>query len=576
MAVRRGVSDGRINARLYRRSMLRSAIHLLVFLPVLTRSQTLCPDTLCIDADTGTCGPCQQTAINPYPMVAMEENTLYDSLDACYASCGAECTSPNVCKCYFQDMSKTKAYSKCSLCSPGSYVLDNSGAACVPCAAGTFNNVSSWFPMKYTWGGGTQVFTGVFYYGFPVYYAGNLYVWWWDHVWISYSTSWGGNGGWGGPGSSGVYGGGEWPPIQVLIAASTDVTRCLTCPAGTYTNGAGASACIACPSGSFSTAIGATSGATCQSCGSSYDISYWLTPAGRTACVSCAPGQYANHVDQKCYPCEAGSYQPIIPSSWAPARFSISKTTSPGCCDAIYDVTSTRYWGMPMYRAEEPGPCEYLWWTNYWFKGFRAYTESNYIDPATGQEYACTMNIGYTIEGMHPTIVTFLLTRATILSKCPACPVGTYMPTTGATACTPCAAGTFNTIIGATAACAACPTGLYANATGLTLCTQCPHGTYADRASGASLCMQCPAGAFSIAAGTTSCVPCAKGAYTSITSQTACLFCASGTYANTTNTTACTPCPAGTYAHLTGATACSPCPDDTGSYPGSSTCVSCV
>jgi hypothetical protein len=352
-----------------------------------------------------------------------------------------------------------------------------------------------------------------------------------------------------------------------------DAWVCL-CEPGTFQSNPNQDSCTACPAGTYSNAYGAT---TCTSCGSSYDISSWLTTtAGSTACTSCAPGQYANHVDRKCYPCDAGSYQPIVPSSWAPARFSISKTTSPGCCDAIYDVTSTRYWGMPMYHAEEPGPCEYLWWTNYWFKGFHAYTESNYIDPATGQQYACTMNSERTMEGMNPTIVTFLLTKATILSKCPACPVGTYMPTTGATACIDCAAGTFSTIIGATAACAACSTGSYANTTGLTLCTQCPHGTYAERASGASLCIQCPSGSFSMAAGTTSCIPCTRGTYTSTTSQTTCPYCASGTYANTTSLTACTACPSGTYAHLTGATACTPCPNGTGSYPGSSACVSCV
>ena len=560
--------------------MLRSAIHLLVFLPVFTRSQTLCPDTLCIDADTGTCGPCQQTAINPYPMVAMEENTLYDSLDACYASCGAECTSPNVCKCYFQDMSKTKAYSKCSLCSPGSYVLDNSGAACVPCAAGTFNNVSSWFPMKYTWGGGTQVFTGVFYYGFPVYYAGNLYVWWWDHVWISYSTSWGGNGGWGGPGSSGVYGGGEWPPIQVLIAASTDVTRCITCPAGTYTNGAGASACIACPSGSFSTAIGATSGATCQGCGSYYDISYWLTPAGSTACVSCATGQYADPRDRKCYTCEAGAYQASPPGQWAPTRFRMSSTVTPGCCDAEYIATSGSHYGIPIFESKAGGKCNALWWHGYWFKGFSSYTGDGYIDPETGQVYACTIypDIGW-IDGVRPDIMNALYTRVTVLNKCVPCPPGTYAIANGASTCQSCAAGTYSTALGASAVamCTQCATGFSTNNTaGQTQCSQCPLGTYADKATGASTCVQCPNGTYSYRAGSSTCNACARGTYTTAVSQTACLFCAAGTYANATSLTACTPCPSGTYAHLTGATACTPCPDDTGSYPASSACVSCV
>ena len=307
-------------------------------------------------------------------------------------------------------------------------------------------------------------------------------------------------------------------------------------------------------------------------------MSYWLTPGGSTACVSCTAGQYAYFADRKCYACEPGSYQSVVPTNWAPARFSISSSANPGCCDAVYDITDGRFWGIPIYMAAEAGPCQYLWWTNYWFKGFHAFTASDYIDPATGQVYACTMNAGLgTRDGPYPDVMSFLYSRSTILSKCPACPIGTYAPNSGASACLNCEAGTFSATIGASAPCAPCAAGFSTGgATGRSQCLQCPSGTAADKATRASVCVTCTSGTFSQVNGSTTCTACAGGTYASTTSQTTCQFCLAGSYVSVATATACILCPAGTFAHTFGVTACAPCPDGTGSYTGASACVSCV
>ena len=180
-------------------------------------------------------------------MVSMAENTMYDSIDLCYASCSSECTSPDICKCYFQDMTKTKAYSKCSRCAAGSYVLDDSGGACVSCEPGTFNTIGSWFPMQITYKSKLYNFTGMFSDGFPIYNNQESYVWWWVYLWLEYWERVGGNYGHLLSGPGGYFENGQFPPIQHLVNSISSHTQyCLSCPTGTFADRLGASACTTC------------------------------------------------------------------------------------------------------------------------------------------------------------------------------------------------------------------------------------------------------------------------------------------------------------------------------------------
>jgi hypothetical protein len=206
-------------------------------------------------------------------LVSIAENTVYDSIDICYASCTAECTSPNVCKCYYQDLTKTKTYSKCSLCSAGSYKTNDTSDACVPCEAGTFNNISSWFPMQITYKSTLYTFTGVFSDGFPIYNHAGRYYWWWVYSWIEYFEKVGGNYGFIQSGPGGYYENGEYSPIQHLSTIAAPVSYCMPCPAGTYADKRGSSVCKTCNTASCPVGFNKTS---CESTRDSQCVS--LTP----------------------------------------------------------------------------------------------------------------------------------------------------------------------------------------------------------------------------------------------------------------------------------------------------------
>ena len=218
---------------------------------------------------------------------------------------------------------------------------------------------------------------------------------------------------------------------------------------GTYSGG-GAASCSQCWAGSYSTGIKA---ATCNGCGGVYDMAAWLTTAtGSTKCVTCAPGQYADPRDRKCYTCAPGSYQDSIPGQWAPYRFRTNNVTTPGCCNAVYTASGGTSYGMPIFVAEEGGKCAYIWWFNYWFKGFSSYTASGYIDESTGRQYSCVISPGWgSLEGVRADVMSYLYDRVDMLSNCPSCVPGTFASASGALLCINCPPGTYSSAVGASA-----------------------------------------------------------------------------------------------------------------------------
>jgi hypothetical protein len=157
-----------------------------------------------------------------------------------------------------------------------------------------------------------------------------------------------------------------------------------------------------------------------------------------------------------------------------------------------------------------------------------------------------------------------------------------FWSASGASACTPCAAGTYGTAVGATsqAKCVSCAAGTYSSGGG-TLNETCGAGFWS--ASGASACTPCVAGTYGTAIGATSpavCVPCVAGTYctggvavpctagdihcasANMTAPMQCSVCAPGQYVTNRCTalsdSVCTACPPYTFSVVNWAESCTP------------------
>ncbi len=105
----------------------------------------------------------------------------------------------------------------------------------------------------------------------------------------------------------------------------------------------------------------------------------------------------------------------------------------------------------------------------------------------------------------------------------------------GASACTACAAGTYNPNQGFStpSACVLCLPGTFNSAAGSTsssACTRCAPGTF-NSAAGSASCTTCPAGKFNDVSGASVCTACAAGTYNpnqGSSTPSACVLCPSG------------------------------------------------
>ena len=168
-------------------------------------------------------------------------------------------------------------------------------------------------------------------------------------------------------------------------------------------------------------------------------------------------------------------------------------------------------------------------------------------------------------------------------STCTPCPAGKYNTTNLATSCISCSAGTYNASSGAgsASACISCSAGTFSGE-GASTCQTCVAGTYS--AEKALVCEKCPAGTYNPNQGGTSvgvCRSCPAGRYSTTQGAASCESCPPGKYSTTVGATsdnACTFCPAGTYS-VGGKGECDRCPTGTASTTvgatSSSTCISC-
>lgn len=158
---------------------------------------------------------------------------------------------------------------------------------------------------------------------------------------------------------------------------------------------------------------------------------------------------------------------------------------------------------------------------------------------------------------------------------CTLAPVGTYVPSAGATSAFDCPVGTFSDVQGATT-CQLAPAGSYVSQPGSTSATLCSAGTYSATA-GAASCDMAPLGTAVPNSGATSATPCDPGFFSDVTGAIACKPSPAGSFVQTAGQASATLCPAGYYQDQAGQTACVSAPAGyRSSIPGAVAPVACA
>ncbi|MBK6725360.1 MAG: VCBS repeat-containing protein [Acidobacteria bacterium] len=139
-------------------------------------------------------------------------------------------------------------------------------------------------------------------------------------------------------------------------------------------------------------------------------------------------------------------------------------------------------------------------------------------------------------------------------SACVAADPGFYVPTSGQTSQTPCAAGTFQPDPGSVS-CNQATAGNYVPAPQATAQIACAVGTYQPGA-GAQACLQADAGSFVAIEGSASQSPCLAGTYQPNPGQSSCMNADAGSFVAGSGSTSQTACAAGSFQPNPGASSC--------------------
>ena len=494
---------------------------------------------------------------------------------------------------------------------------------CSPCAAGTFNSLSSW-PQQVTsfmGDGVTYTWSGQSLGAIPMYGVGGILlygeVYFACPFWVSTTPqppSW-------------VYVNGYSisttcltvsnydiltaliqsvssyqncaPCVPGFIATTTGQTTCTACGAGTYVSNAGASVCQSCVADA-----GCTAGQAVV-CISNLAPSCSNCPAGSFtasgvlfACVGCPAGTYAANPSSSacatCALCPAGAYMSVVcggplagTCSLCPAGAYTRSSNNMTACVSCATGTFANGTGLTGCSNCSLYVC----------------TPGTYID----------VKCGGATPGTCPLCPPGTYTKGPNMTACTNCATGTFANGTGLTGCANCslyvcAPGTFRTGVcgGNYSGCSACGLGSYSAKAGAANCTACSNGTYATQ-SGMSACLNCSictAGNFwTISCNMTNngtCSACAPASYSSTSGTTSCIACANGTFANQSGMSVCQncslckagnflaspcggsvdgtclPCATGFYSASAGLPACTACPNGTYSnQSGITACTNC-
>ena len=333
----------------------------------------------------------------------------------------------------------------------------------------------------------------------------------------------------------GVIGIGRQVPCPAGSYAPAGSFQCFLCPKGFYctsttANDGGQSVC---PSG-YMTALGSTyadRGATnCAPCPSGYECT-----SSTSAPSPCAPGQYAQN--GFCFACPAGFECPSTTTSPSPCPEGQYSTNNSVACKPCYAGYLCAIQSTTPTPSDRPCP-------------IGSYCPS-------GSTVALLCPAGTYGQGTHGVSMEQACADCHAGYHCAAgtegmsmmnqCPEGSYCPP-GAPFPTPCPAGTYSDVRGATtrAVCLLCPEGYFCPAgTARYAVNGCPPGFFCPPGTGSGFENGCPVGTYS--------------AEYRLSAATQCIQCPSGYSCPTVGMTAATPCQTGYYQPEPGSSACRPC-----------------
>ncbi|GMI05580.1 hypothetical protein TrVE_jg1079 [Triparma verrucosa] len=367
-------------------------------------------------------------------------------------------------------------------------------------------------------------------------------------------------------------------------AMTGEKTRCLLCPAGTYSAG-GSKECSACPDTKLAPFAGATA---CQSC---LPGEYIAEVSGQKQCVKCAVGKFSNQRgNTQCDDCDAGSYSSqssSVSCSLAPPGYMVTGDQS-----GIISCSPGKY---SEGRASECQPCEDGKYSGAGAGSCLSCGPGKVLKP----DYTNKDNADY-VSGDHVCVDCPIATKEAS-GACESCENGYVASSPGSTVCDYCGAGNFassesNTCedcpaatfsVGGSSHCEPCGVGKYADGVGRSECTICPAGkvTKSDQTEcdtcadgkksglGDLYCSPCEAGSV-VNEDKSNCIACGLGKFRTETDAN-CQDCPVGTFSDSAGKTYCSDCPAGTYADEPGNEVCKICPEGKFSGSAASACTDC-
>jgi len=216
--------------------------------------------------------------------------------------------------------------------------------------------------------------------------------------------------------------GNECVTAEAGYAASTG--NVFQCPAGTY-SGQGSNQCTLCPVGTYSSVIGATNLSTCLQC----EFGTYSDTAGVAQCKYCPYGTYNSSTRgaadvsscQPCTTCNPGQYKPTQCTPTANSGGSCTTCTAGKYCDG---TTQTDCPIGTITTANGQSSCS-------------ACPAGQYQDETGRTSCKTTCSAGSFLDG------EISVGSGSSYTKCSFCPIGTYQDQPGQTSCKQCSPGSY-------------------------------------------------------------------------------------------------------------------------------------
>ena len=288
----------------------------------------------------------------------------------------------------------------------------------------------------------------------------------------------------------------EHPSCEAWACAGTSLAVCTQCGAGRNDDDSDASTpCIDCPAGMYSDMAGATECSICSA--GTYAAPGSVSVSG---CAGCVAGKYDDDSEAStpCIDCPTGTYSDTVGATECSACFA-GTYAAPGSASCVECVA-----GKYDDDSDASTPC---------------------IDCPVGT-YSDT--VGAT-ECSACSAGTYAAPGLASVSGCVECAAGKYDGDSDAsTPCIDCPAGTYSDFTG-TIECSVCSAGAYSvpGSVSMSECVECVPGMYDGDSDTSTPCTHCPIDAYSDVAGVTGCSMCHPGTYSArenSTSATDCVY----------------------------------------------------